>query len=595
MKDNAGMHRLMLTWVTRRCWTWVVMVGMVTSWTWGQTIEAPDAGALLREQQRQQQSVPERSVPQEVRLSEITLPVPDPNALSVVIQEIRFTGDLDLVKQARLQTRLQGVVGQQADFRGLQTLARWVTLDLRQQGYLLAQAILPQQDVTEGVITLHIMQGRLEGQAGDLFDLQAEGLRLSEDRLEAMAATALDPNGAVRQQDLERVLLLMNDLPAVSVQSVLRRGEEPGTTRLNLQVTQDRILEGMLWADNYGSRYSGDWRGNTQILLNDPWGQADQIRAYGTVARDYTSGTVGYQCPWGVQGMRFQVDVTALDYNIGKDLASARLEGSALMVPARLSYPLIRSRRSNLYLSTGVALKSLKDEQAGVTYRDRRVYSGGAWLHGDRRDWFAGGGVMEFSLGMVHGALDVSRCSQDHAVDQTTAGADGGFARFNARLARTQNLPGKFSCYSSVQAQWAKENLNSSEQFSLGGPYGIRAYPVNEGRGDEGWMANVELRYLLSQSPSLGQLQVKAFYDIGSIKLHHDPWVGAITTATGRNRYSLSGAGLGVTLIRAGRYQLSGIWAAAIGSNPGRSDTGGTDADGLEKDQRFWLQGILWF
>ena len=567
MKDNDSLRRTGPLFATRRVWVWGCMVGMTASWAWGQSTDVPDAGALLREQQRQQQSLPDRSVTRDARRSDVTLPASDPNAPSVLIQEVRFSGDQELAVEARLVDRVQAAIGQRADFRGLQYLARWVTLELRQQGYFLAQAVLPQQDVTEGVVTLHLIQGQLEGEAGDLFDIEAEDLRLSEERLEAMAAAALDPNGAVRRQDLERGLLLMNDLPAVSVQSVLRRGQDPGTTRLNLQVTQDPILDGMLWADNYGSRYSGAWRGNTQILLNDPWGGADQFRIYGTVARDYASGTVGYQCPWGVKGMRFQVDLTVLDYNIGKDLASAQLEGSALMVPARLSYPLIRSRRSNLYLSMGAAIKSLEDQQAEETYRDRRVYSGGAWLYGDRRDGFGSGGITEFSLGMVHGALDVSHCSEDHAVDQATAGADGGFARFNARLARTQNLPGNFSCYSSFQAQWARDNLNSSEKFSLGGPYGIRAYPVNEGRGDEGWIANFELRYRVPQSLSLGQLQVKAFYDMGSIKLHNSPWDNAITTATGRNRYSLSGAGLGVTLIRAGRYQLSGMWAAAIGSN----------------------------
>lgn len=554
----------------------------------------PDAGTLLQEQQRQQQQAPTASDVNRMSSSRLVLPAPESNAVSVAIEEIRLIGPEVLIKEANLEAVVQDAVGQRVDFKGLKFLAHWVTLHLRQAGFLLAQATLPPQDVTSGVLELHIIEGHLDGQAGDLLTIEGEGLRIRESRLESMVGQALDPNDTVRQRDLERSLLLMNDLPGITVRSVLEPGQEDGTTRLRLKVNEDDLLGGMVWGDNYGSRYSGIWRANSRVELNDPWGHGDQVRAYGTVAKDYLSGTVGYNLPVGHQGLRFYADITALDYKLGKDLKSSDLEGSALTLPAKLVYPLIRSRKSNLYLSGGVEIKSLEDTALGVTYRDRRVYSGILSLSGDHRDNWWGGGLTQGYVGLAQGAVDLSGCASDHTSDQATAGVDGGFARLNYRVARIQNLPGSFTLYGAFQGQWARCNLNSSEKFSLGGPYGIRAYPTNEGRGDGGWLANLELRYHLPQPLALGNLQVKAFYDIGQAKLNNDPWTTA-TNATGRNRYHLSGAGLGISLTQGRKYQITGTWAAAIGDNPGRSQSTGTDADGLDDDQRFWLQAVMWF
>jgi hemolysin activation/secretion protein len=56
-------------------------------------------------------------------------------------------------------------------------------------------------------------------------------------------------------------------------------------------------------------------------------------------------------------------------------------------------------------------------------------------------------------------------------------------------------LPGGFTLYASFSGQRASKNLDSSEEFFLGGPNGVRAYPQGEGAGDEGWLSRLELRH----------------------------------------------------------------------------------------------------
>ncbi len=556
----------------------------------------PDAGALLQEQQRQQQRVPGVTANDSDTTTErrSLLPAPDPNAATVTIKRIRFTGAEGVAEETELQDVVSLALGETVDFKGLQHVVNWVTQHLRQRGYVLVQAYLPQQDITEGLVTIAILQGRLAGKQGDLLTVHGDSLRIDEKRLEAMAGASLAPDETIRHKDLERALLLMNDLPGISAGSTLAPGDTPGSARLNVNVTEGPRLNGMTWADNYGSRYSGLWRGNAQVNLDDPWGRGDQVRGFGTFSKDYRAGTLGYSLPIGHRGLRLSADVTTLTYELGKQLTAAQLEGDALTVPVRLTYPLIRSRKGNVYATLGYAWKALEDTAAGVVYRDRRVNSGMVALQADSRDRWMGGGFTDAYLGLTFGDLDLSKVATDVATDQAGAQAAGSFSRLNYRVSRVQNLDGPWSFYAALQGQWAGNNLNSSEKFSLGGPYGVRAYPVNEGRGDQGFLTNVELRYSLPKPTALGQWQFKAFYDTGFVKLNKDNYAGGVATATGRNLYSLSGAGLGVNLVKAGRYNVTASWATAVGPNPGRDATG-MNADGLDDEHQCWVQGIIWF
>lgn len=146
--------------------------------------------------------------------------------------------------------------------------------------------------------------------------------------------------------------------------------------------------------------------------------------------------------------------------------------------------------------------------------------------------------------------------------------------------------------FANFSGQSASKNLDSSEKFILGGPNGVRAYPGSEGSGDSGWLANVEARYDLPGT-ALGSLQLIAFYDTGSIKLHDDTKDIAIATYTQQNVYRLSGWGLGLNLSKTGSYSLRLAWAQKIGDNPGRSENG-LDANGYADRSRAWLQATWW-
>ncbi len=143
----------------------------------------------------------------------------------------------------------------------------------------------------------------------------------------------------------------------------------------------------------------------------------------------------------------------------------------------------------------------------------------------------------------------------------------GSFSKLNVDVARLQALPNGFTAYGRVSSQNASKNLDSSEDMVIAGANGVRAYPVGELSGDEGWLTQLELRY------SLGEYAPYAFYDHARIRVNAD--------GTGPSR-TLAGYGLGM------RYQR-GSWSADV-ALAWRSQ-GGRPVDANERDAkpRVWV------
>ena len=191
------------------------------------------------------------------------------------------------------------------------------------------------------------------------------------------------------------------------------------------------------------------------------------------------------------------------------------------------------------------------------------------------------------------GDLDLSRVDADKAQDDATAHTNEQFTRANINLARLQRLADGLGLSYSYSGQLALGNLDSSQKFILGGPYGVRAYPVGEASSDDGHILSAELRYSLALTPALGAFQVIGFYDAGYATLHKKVW-GAISTATGKNHYWLSGIGGGVSMSRPSLYALRLMYAQQFEDNPGRG-TDGNNADGRDDKGHFWLLAVVYF
>jgi hemolysin activation/secretion protein len=141
-----------------------------------------------------------------------------------------------------------------------------------------------------------------------------------------------------------------------------------------------------------------------------------------------------------------------------------------------------------------------------------------------------------------------------------------------------------------ASGQFASKNLDSSEKFFLGGPYGVRAYPNNEGSGSEGKMLNIELRYQIAE-----QFNVAAFYDWGQITQNKRNLTGDEgNPLSALNSFNLSGYGLQLSWRGGIPASINFIWARRLGTNPNPTASG-ADQDGSNSPNRFWLTASIPF
>lgn len=174
--------------------------------------------------------------------------------------------------------------------------------------------------------------------------------------------------------------------------------------------------------------------------------------------------------------------------------------------------------------------KQLKDRQGAAGTSSSKTSSGiPVALSFDVRDQLYRAGITYGALSWTRGSANLDDTLQ--GTDQNTARSSGSFNKFNLDLARIQSLAEHVDLYGRASAQWTGKNLDSSEKFGLGGINGVRAYPSGEGFGDDGWLAQLELRY------AAGPYTPFLFYDTGRVKINHDRWTA------GDNHRSVAGGG----------------------------------------------------
>ncbi len=560
-----------------------------------------DAGALLNQQQQQQRQPARQFGSEDLIRAQRPALQQAPGGAEVLIKRLRFGGATELLPAEwlmQLAAEAAPAAGRRYDFAGLQALAQRITDELRARGWMLARAYLPEQDLASGELEIVLLAGRIDLPAGAA-PVQIvpgpRGLRLPPELLERMAERRLEGRAALREAELERVMLLMNDLPGVSARARLEPGAAADSTRIHVDIDEGPLLNGLLWTDNYGSRDTGLAQLNGQLALNNALGGGEQLSAQLTRTEGSWLLRANARHPVGVSGLRASLGITRMAYELKRGVgATAGMEGHSQTVNLGLSYPFVRSRPYNLNGALELGRKQLRDDAHAGNLRDKRIELLTASLSGDWVDQWGGGGFTSWSLGASAGHVDLSRNAGDAFADLLGYRSAGGYQKLTLALSRTQQLAPRVTLQGAVNAQFAGKNLDSSEKIILGGPSAVRAYAGSEGQGDSGWVGSLELRYDWPTALSWGALQLQGFVDAGQVRLHQDPRGLPIASASGRNSYGLAGAGLGLSLSKPGSYLLRASLAQAVGSNPGRS-TAGLNADGRDTHQRGWVQALWWF
>lgn len=540
----------------------------------------PDAGLIMREtEQLRSPQVPPLS-PRAVPEAPVKL---DTSALLFVVKRFDFTG-VTLVPIAELREVLKPWTDKEITFEDLQRALAAVSMFYQDKGWFVRPQ-LPAQDIVGGVVTINVIEGKL----GKIEPEATDDMPLSKSRIEGFLTARQQQGDPLSMSDLSRAVMILNEQPGVSAQVALAPSEDPGASDVIVSTVRLPALSGNLQADNWGAKSTGYYRVTGNASWNNPGDYGDQLQANVMASEGTLYGRLAYNVPVGYDGWRANASFSALDYKLLGEFATLNNKGWATTTTIGLNYPLLRETTSNLTLSINASNSEYDNSYSldGDTLSTkRRVTLGALGLTGDHVDNWMGGGFSLLGLTLTSGYTNLAGTRANQIADRIGANTQGTFTTLSGNVGRLQRLTDRTSLWVSFSGQWASQNLDSSQKFSLGGPQGVRAYPVYEATGDQGWLGTVEGRWDIYEGA-----QASVFYDMGWIQQFKS--VGHLQEtalqALGPNTYNLKGWGIGLSYNYNNLLSMKVVVSSRIGGNPGANPFTGLDGDGTNDRTRFWF------
>jgi hemolysin activation/secretion protein len=399
---------------------------------------------------------------------------------------------------------------------------------------------IPVQDFAGGMILLQITEGYIEhvelrgDTGGDVTRVIAMADKLTKER-------------PLRRSTLQRYLSLIRDLPGLTIDAQMLRGQAAGAVRLVLTLTQKRFSPALTLTTG-GNTLLGRTQIQADFSLYNLFRQGEETKfSFGTstIFSRYQYYGVSHSEALDDEGTR-----AALAYGyLRTDVGGLALSGQAQTLQLALSHPLIRSFEENLNLSVSLDGLDASNALLGTLISNEQVRalrgSAGYSLVDERS-------ALTLSASLAQG-LDIADArSLFGSPDFRKLVVQGGYNRllgedWVARLKATGQLSGG--------------PLPISELFALGGADYGRAFLSASALGDQALAGSLEVGYLPKGLPSiLNGLEIFAFGDQGTTWLRRR----GLLASTQVDLASV-GAGIRLSLGRETRLELAA--ANAISAN----------------------------
>lgn len=399
----------------------------------------------------------------------------------------------------------------------LDAIALSVTEYYRESGFILATAFVPEQEVSDGIIRLNVLEGRL----GDV--AVANELIFSPKTIKAAFNHELGE--PVTEERIEGALRRINDLPGVRVRGSFSPGDNVGETRLTLGVLQEKAWSSSILMDNHGSETTGETRLFATTEWNNLLGRGHRIiagvlRSEGPDSSVY--GQVEYELPFTADRRgTMRATLSTNKFSVNRLANLPEIVGETDNFGLAMSYKVIRSRTQNLTLGLGYTQKDVLFQVGNLTT-----------LSTDEK-------IETFSVAADYTQLWDDRqllltgrfgFDQGHMMNGEARGQSTDFTKvvLNANLLKrfsvgnwlTKN-ESFFNFVVKLNSQYTEKFLSSVEQFSLGGPNAVRAFGVSDVSVDSGMYVGAELFFDMPYDVAgltrlpIDPIRPYVFYDYG--------------------------------------------------------------------------------
>ena len=470
---------------------------------------------------------------------------PQEAGAKVFIRNIKFLNNTIFTRRDIL-TVIGGVPSRSFSLTELFELADKISRHYCNQGYFLARAIIPNQKITNNTVSIVI----LEGQYGKIY---SEGDAAYGPQVMAYL-NDLKTDAVIRSDPLIRKIGVISQLPGFETEYTLSPGEKIGQSDLRVMIEPTSHAFGSLNLANDGSRFFGKNRGRVDITLIPEVIFGDQINmTLMKTSETFDLGRIGYARPIGHDGGRVKVEMSRSTYDLSGQFDP--LEGHTTGYLAEVSYPLLIGNKKETDAVLRVQRDEIVEMLAGAKFEKRvnEKFEFGISFEQKQSLLTASRRFGQITVATTNVRSDRAGAAQGRAVILS------GNIEQHQRIARSSVLKSRL-----VFQAASRQNLNSLEGFSLGGAHGIRAYPVGEASGSNGFLGQFELYEPLNAASA-----AYLFLDYGQV-----------TENAGENTRRLAGVGLGV--------QFSNKRLSLDLSLAQRLSMAASSVDPSNRDPQFW-------
>lgn len=472
--------------------------------------------APLKEEFQPSERLPPSSILPQIPLAPQQPLVPPSGALRLFVHDIHVTGST-VFSDAELADVTAPYRNRELTSDDLERVRLALTLLYVNRGYLTSGAVIPDQDVSFGVIVIQIVEGTLSR-------IQVEGNRWFRSAyLRNRVARGVSTPVSIHPLQ-ERIQLLQQDPRIERINAELQPGDRRGESVLNVRVQEANPFKAWLDFNNYQTPVVGAERGLATVTHQNVTGHGDQLTfTYGRSRGVNPIIDASYNLPLTASDTTFTAyyrrnaflvvenPFRALDLNVDSEIIGMTLRQPIYRtVTDEVALSLTGE---HLYLKTTSAfdvpgLPSLfipGSSTTGVaTVNALRI--GQEYTH--RTSSFVFAALSRFSIGL-------------NVLGSTINSAPLPDSRFVSWLGQAQAMQrwddwGGLQLIGRVAAQIADDRLFPLEQMPVGGRFSVRGYRENSLVRDNAVLASIEPRIPLVRFASgEDRVQLAPFVDIG--------------------------------------------------------------------------------
>lgn len=511
--------------------------------------------------QRLEERLPEPAKPSDQ--APAPLPVPSTEADIATFPEFKLNGvaieGMTALSDAEASACTRHLVGKVVGAIEVVELTQCLTRLYRARGYFLSRAVVPPQEVANGILTVRAIEGYIAAVTPTGID-QADA--------DVQFASTLEECPA-RLATFERALLLLADRYGHRVTSsqIAPDASDPARFVFRLGVSKTPV-SWRLYGDNRGTEAHGPeqmlgWVGFNGLLGNDRL--AALLFLAPTDPGELVFGDLNYARAWGSGDIWTEVGASA---SHSRDGTLPEVFASVSEIEryyARLNIPVLRTRAESLWAN--LAFDGRNTEQrdplgpdADEAVRAVRLSTTYTRIEGDTRG--------DATLEIAHG-LDAFGASANGEAGLTRADARPQFTKVRLDVSATHKLSDAWAVFAAAAGQLADGALVAAEEFGGGGARFGRAYDYSEIVGDHGLAGAAELRWNMRNAfDALTNIQIYAFADAVRI------WnTGADASQLADADLSSAGGGLRITPVPGvnGTIELAVPWSRDVAAEADRS------------------------